>query len=207
MQTKNYKKGFTIIEVSIVFLLIFGVTFLVLPKSFNNTKQAKLISKWEQTYSELEYTFSVITAQRDDKFNKTNYDEEKFKEIVRPYLRIKSELKMPYKQYFMTQKEVLLKTKYHFDKFFITSYNEILGLKWINGKCQGKEVCAIMTFDVNGLTQPNVWGKDIFGINIYPDKIEPLGKNQTPEELKLDCSKQGSGVYCSYYYLIGGRFD
>ena len=30
-------------------------------------------------------------------------------------------------------------------------------------------------YDVNGKSSPNVWGKDIFGFNVYKDKIVPFG--------------------------------
>ncbi len=65
-----------------------------------------------------------------------------------------------------------------------------------------------MMFDMNGIKGPNIWGKDIFGINIYIDgKITPLGYDWNLEELKQDCSEHGSGVSCSHYYRIGGDFN
>ena len=62
-------------------------------------------------------------------------------------------------------------------------------------------------YDVNGKKGPNVWGKDIFGLNIYNDKFEPIGKNEPINIQKQDCSKNGTGLFCSNYYLIGGHFD
>ncbi len=41
------------------------VLFLVYPKSVDSSRQAKLISKWSQKFSELEYMFSVYRAQKD----------------------------------------------------------------------------------------------------------------------------------------------
>ena len=60
--------------------------------------------------------------------------------------------------------------------------------------------------DTNGEEAPNVWGKDIFGLNIYKTKIEPFGKEMSSSEVDADCSKKGRGVYCSYKYLIGAQF-
>ena len=62
-------------------------------------------------------------------------------------------------------------------------------------------------YDVNGRTGPNVWGKDVFGLNIYADKFEPFGKNEPINVQKQDCSKNGTGLLCSNYYLIGGSCD
>lgn len=208
------KSGFTIIEVVVVFLLILSVTFLVLPKSLNNTKQARLISQWAQKYSELEYMFTVIKAQRDselkEKFNgaKTNDDRKNILlETLKPYLRITSDVEKIYTPTYMNGNEIHASNRYHFNNFYYTSSNEIVGLKWINENCKDKNVCAIISFDINGLDSPNRWGYDIFGINVFKTSIEPMGKGFNPDILRSDCDKRGSGIYCSYYYLIGGRFD
>ena len=55
--------------------------------------------------------------------------------------------------------------------------------------------------DVNGKKGPNVWGKDVYGYNVYANKIEPLGKNEDPITIETDCSRQGTGVYCSFAVL------
>ena len=198
------KSGFTIIEVSVVFLLILGVTFWVVPKTLNSTKQAKLISKWSQTYSEIEYTFSAIKAQLNGSIFSPKND---LLTVIKPYLRITTKLDTPYQQYYMNKKEVKSTSIDHFDSFYLTSSNEIIGLKLINQKCDKEQICASVSYDVNGILLPNTWGYDVFGINVYKDKIEPMGKNVEQDILKYDCSKIGSGVDCSYYYLIGGRFD
>lgn len=215
MRKIGLKGGFTIIEVVVVFLLILGVTFLILPKSLNTTRQARLISKWTEKYSQLEYMFSVIRAQNDITMEKSltkaqnNEDRKKIVlETIKPYLRITSEVQSPlYIQHYMNKELVQSPDKYYFSDFYNTESNDIVGLKWVNADCKDEDVCAVMSFDINGLEPPNTWGYDIFGINLLKDKIEPLGKNVESETLKNDCSKYGFGTYCSYYYLIGGEFD
>lgn len=208
------KKGFTIIEVVVVFLLVLGVTFFILPKSLNNTKQARLISKWTTIYADLEYMFSVIKAQRDSeisqKINEAHNNQDRnnvLLEAIKPYLRITSKVGSDYKQYYMNGVAVYPSGRYYFDNFYYAGPDEIIGLKWINPNCKNQDICAVMSFDINGISKPNTWGYDIFGINVLRSGIEPLGKNIDPEILKDDCSKNGLGPYCSYYYLIGGRFE
>lgn len=207
------KNGFTIIEVSVVFLLILGVTFMVIPRTLNNTRQAKSISKWAQTYSEIEYMFSAIKAQQDGEVVQKNDGLKKGSEkkilldIVKPYLRVTSKVKSKYKPRYMNKKEITKDSPHYFDTFYNTSLKEILGIKWVNNHCEMNQLCAIMSLDVNGIAPPNMWGYDIYGVNIYKERIEPIGRDLLPEVSKFDCSKHGSGVSCSYYYLIGGRFD
>lgn len=209
------KKGFTIVEVVMVFLLIFGVTFFILPKNLDTTRQARFISKWIQKYSELEYMFSVIKAQHDEELNSkinhaadNNEREEVLLETIKPYLRITSKVTdTKYKQYYMDGEKVAPETKYYFNELYNTSSNEIVGLKWFENKCRKGVVCAAIVFDINGLEKPNKWGHDIFGINVLKDQIDPMGMGVDPYVLKRDCSHKGYGTYCSYYYLIGGKFD
>lgn len=208
------KKGFTIIEVVVVFLLILGVTFLILPRSLNSTKQARFISKWTQTYAELEYMFSVIRAQQEDeiqdKLSKADGNDNKKEiilETIKPYLRIVSEAPSTYKQYYMNGFEVNSQGRYYFKTFYLTNSKEIVGLKWLSDDCEAQEACAIMSYDVNGIEPPNTWGDDIFGINLLKKGIDPMGKGIDSDLLKADCDKTGFGIYCSYYYLMGGRFE
>lgn len=208
------KNGFTIIEVVVVFLLILGVTFLILPKSLETTKQARFISKWSQKYSELEYMFSVIMAQKEGQVEKRFLNAKNnclrkdiMLEAIKPYLRISSKVKGDYNQFFMDGTHADLDSRYYFDDFYYMNADEIVGLKLIMSNCKNGGVCASMSFDINGVEPPNTWGYDIFGVDVLRDRIEPFGKDIEPDILKQNCSKHGTGVYCSYYYLIGGRFD
>lgn len=210
------KKGFTIIEIVVVFFLMLGVIFLVYPKSVNSTRQARLISKWTEKFSELEYMFSVIKAQKNgdiqEQFNKMQNENSKEKimlDMIKPYLRITSENKSnpTYEPMFMDKTIPNTGSQYDFKNFYMTDSNELIALKFINSSCQKDEVCFIMSFDINGYNQPNIWGQDIFGINVFNNKIEPFGKGMNTDALKNNCSKRGTGIYCSYYYLIGGEFE
>lgn len=209
------KNGFTIIEVVIVFCIILGVTFFVLPNSMNDTKQARMISRWSEDYSQVQYIFSVIKAKDSDvlfqKFLKAKNSDAKAEiaiEMIKPYLRIKSGVeKRLYKQYYMDRTPVYENEKYYFENFYNTEPGEIVGLKWFAKTCTSKSACGYMAFDVNGIDPPNTWGKDIFGINIYEDRVEPFGKDIDAAVMRNDCSRLGQGVFCSYYYLIGGKFD
>ena len=209
------KKGFTIIEVIAVFLIILGITFFILPVALDNTKQAQFISQWTEAYAQLEYIESVIKAQ-DDTALKKKFEKAKDNRVIgelvlttiKPYLRIKAGVaQSQYHQRYMNKDKVTKGAKYFFDDFYITEENQIIGLKWLDRTCKNKTVCGVLSFDLNGIQPPNTWGKDVFGINILEKGIEPIGKNEDVTTLKKDCSRYGAGVSCSYFYLIGGDFD
>lgn len=210
------KNGFTIIEVCAVFLLILGVTFFVLPLSLDNTKQANYISRWKDIYADAEYMFSVINAQNKEELeakiaNNNDDDNKKTKiifDMIRPYMRTTTLVdEKTYEPRYMNKNKIYPDDRYYLKTFYHTDTSKIVGLKWFGDKCDEETICGLAIFDVNGTAPPNQWGKDIFGINILKGKIEPIGKNVSANMLKNDCSDFGHGIYCSYYYLIGGQFD
>lgn len=210
------KKYFWQTEYSIILLVIFAVILLFMPMSIQNTAQAMFISKWNEQYNRIDYMFTVIDTHISDEIIK-NFDETKTSQekeqlllmLVKPYLRIDTEHRPPkhYKPRYMNNTKVFKGEPYYFDEYYFTKNNIIAGIKDVKST-NAEEPFFMMMFDLNGLMPPNRWGKDIFGVNIYDKgKIEPFGAGIEMDELKKDCSKEGSGITCSYYYKIGGGFD
>lgn len=195
---KNNKNAFTIIEVSILFVIFLIVALLVAPLSLDDTLQAKNTSRWKQVQSEFANIFHSIDMQ------KTN-DEYDFRSIFNEIISkdIKNEI-IPYRIKFQNNKSQP-NNMYKFDTFYNTHKNATLAFKLFDNP--QNNIIGTIIYDVNGQTGPNTWGKDVFGYNITYDGFEPLGKNQPQNVQKKDCSKDGTGVYCSNYYLIGGNFD
>ena len=94
---------------------------------------------------------------------------------------------------------------YRFKDFKTTYSNATIAIKLFESP--QNNIQGVLMYDVNGKNKPNIWGKDVFGLNIYKDKFEPIGKNEPLSSQKQDCSRNGTGLYCSNYYLIGGSFD
>lgn len=208
----NLKKYWKL-EYTVTLFVVFGAILLFLPVSFENTIQARFISKWNDIYSRTAYMFSVINAHISDEILKSFNDartpqeqETLLLQLLKPYMRIDMEnTPRRYNLHYMNKARVKKGDLYYFDEVYFTEDGKIVGIKDI--KEQGNEPLFMMMFDVNGLLPPNRWGRDVFGINIFKDRIEPFGKNMPVDELQRDCSKTGSGVYCSYFYKIGGNFD
>lgn len=208
------KKGFTIIEIVLVFAAIFVVCLIVFPMALDNTKQARYISDWKKTYYDIEYILEAVTLQMTDDVQKkiakaTDSDdyEKIMLEILNPYLRIKTSVDTNnYKMNFMN-KTPLTQENIYYSKYIYETYSgKYIGMKWNKSKSK-KILSGIMFYDLNGQEEPNTWGKDIYGVNIVNGKVEPIGKHMNLAALNYDCSRKGTGTYCSYYYLIGGSFE
>ena len=202
-------------EYAIVLLVLIGVILLLIPLSTGNISQANFISKWNEKYNRIEYMFSVINAHITDdmlvsmkKAKSPQEREDLLLTIIKPYLRINTENKPKYyKPKYFDGSKIWRGEQFYFEDFYFSENKTILGIKDIQSE-DPNDPFFIMMFDINGKSLPNRWGRDIFGINIYDNgKIQPFGFDKDMLSLKGDCSNEGTGLYCSYYYKIGGGFD
>jgi len=192
------KKGFTIIEVSILFVIFLIVALLVAPLSLDDSLQAKNAQRWKNVQSDFANIIESVNlkmSQDDYNFNKA------FDSLMET--EVKNDIDT-YKVSFLNTSSPTY--QYDFDKFKLTHTNSTLSYKLYDLPQEGN-ILGVLMYDVNGQVGPNVWGKDIFGLNIYKDRFEPFCKNDPIEIQKKDCSRQGTGLCCSNYYLIGGRIN
>lgn len=191
------KKGFTIVEVSILFVIFLIVAFLVAPLSLDDTMQAKNTSRWRNVQQDFVNIYYSINTQKDE-------NEIEFTDALDTI--VNSEIKDESSSYKITfMNGTFPNNTYRFKDFKTTYSNATLAVKLFETPQDNK--LGMLMYDVNGKVGPNVWGKDVFGMNIYDDKFEPFCKAEPISHQKQDCSKNGTGLCCSNYYLIGGSFD
>lgn len=190
-------RGFTLIEVSILFVIFLIVAFLVAPLSMDDTLQANFTSRWKNVQSDFQNIYYSINTQKDsDDFNL----ESTLAEAISS--QVKNDIE-PYKINYLNG--TFPSVTYRFFNFMQTQANSTVAYKFFDKPQNG--VIGMILYDINGNHRPNIWGKDVFGFNIYSDRIEPFCKEKSISEQKSDCSKNGSGLCCSSYYLQGGSFD
>ena len=211
-------RAFTLMELAINLFLIVITVMIVLPHLIEDNKKLNAIAQWKDTYHNLEYIFSALKVQSSKSDNKAfensvdnSNKEQVLYNLLKSYLRMEDEISInEYKTYYLNNSKVNAEDMYYITNLHKTNSGKIVGLKWQNTpvRYSDKFPVAIMSVDLNGMKKPNKWGYDIFGINIYTDRIEPLGKTYDDYLLKSDCSKKGKGISCSYYYYIyGGQLN
>ncbi len=192
------KKGFTIIEVSILFVIFMIVAILVAPLSLDDTIQARNTSRWRNVQSDFNNIFYSVRTKMED-------GQQDFKTAFFSVMdnEVTGSLK-PYKITFFNGDDP--SEAYTF-KDYKTSFSKAVFSVKMFDEPDENNLQGYLMYDVNGASRPNVWGKDVFGFNIYPDKLEPFGQDKAFSEQRADCSKNGTGLSCSNYYLMGGNFD
>lgn len=201
------------VEYTITLLITFTAILLFIPTSLQSTVQANYITKWKECFDKLSYMQDVILKHEKEQiltsFKRAKTTEERealFREIIKPYFRLTtSKATKKYSIKYLNNKKVLSDDLYYFSDFYLTDKNMVVGIKDLPIE-KGKDL-FLMMIDVNGVLPPNTWGKDVFGIRIYSDRIEALGNGNSLQLVKDDCSENGSGLFCSYYYKIGGSFE
>ena len=191
------KRAFTIIEVSILFVIFLIVAFLVVPLSLDDSLQAKSTSRWRNVQSDFANIFYSVNTQKED--DKSSF-KDAFNSVISDEIKQKTE---PYKITFLNG--TFPNSTYRFNDYRLTQANAVISVKMFDVPQNGLQ--GLLMYDVNGTTGPNVWGKDVFGLNIYSDRFEPFCKNDPVSIQKQECSKNGTGLCCSNYYLIGGSFQ
>ena len=191
------KKAFTILEVSILFVIFLIVALLVVPLSLDDTLQAKNASRWRKVQGDFENIFySISTLQNSEGSN--------FYEVFNSVMEqeIKNDIQ-PYKITYLNN--TFPGSAYRFSQFKQTYSNSIVAYNLYTEPKDG--VYGILMYDVNGTVAPNKWGKDIFGYQIFQNKFEPFCRNDSIAIQKQDCSTSGTGLCCSNFYLIGGKLN
>ncbi len=214
----NKSSAFTLNEIAVIGLLILITAFLIIPNLIEDDSKLEVISSWKNSYKNMEYIFSAIQAQASKKDNavflKAKSDEEKEKalaDMLAPYLRFEKAVSIEdYSPKYMNGKKINIKDEVYITNFHLTASGKIVGVKWLNTPhlVTDNLPIAIISVDLNGFDKPNRWGYDVFGLNLYTNKIEPIGKTNDDFLLKLDCSSSGMGLTCSYfYYNYGGQLN
>ena len=192
------KKAFTIIEVMILLTVFLIVALLVAPISLDDTAQAKNTSIWRYQQRDFENIFYALSSKLEENADLS------YQNALDSILsdEIKTDIK-PYKITYLNGKP--LNNLYKFNDFKITKTNSVIAWKFFGNI--SNSTYGMLMYDVNGTSGPNIWGKDVFGYNLNKNGFEPICKDKLIAIQKQDCSKKGSGVCCSNYYLIGGSFD
>lgn len=192
------EKGYTLTEVIILFVIFITVAILFIPLTVDEAIVSKNSKKWQMVQSD----FMSIPIDMQKYQNLGNNSEPKFEYFLSAFkdnYPLKNTVKYKIKYLNGNTPEDM----YKFDEIYNTKNGATIAYKWFDKdqKQNDEKIYGIIMYDVNGRRGPNVWGKDIFGMNVYASKLEPMGKREDPINVSSDCSKHGTGIYCSTYVL------
>lgn len=215
------KYAFSFVEIAIVIFFIIAISSITLSKIFIETRCPASVYRWQQALEEVKYAYNValLTKGASVDYILSNSDmnaDAAFMNLFKIGMNFKKNITQGeaknlenYIYHFRNGKKVTDESQYYIDNFVYLAGNEIFGLKWKTDACSedSKTPCGFFILDVNGVAPPNRFGTDVFGADIYSSTIYPFGDDMPLSKVSSDCSKEGTGVYCSKYYLICGKFN
>ena len=187
------------------------VILIILPFNVNNLEQAHRIAVWKSEFEQLNYCFSLVDLYEHSIIPKKNkVTEEEEMNFIMPYFNMDKDDCILTKKYKYRKKNggtVAKDSQFYFNKIYKLKNGKLISLKKnINHNIKENRPYFFMLIDINGRKKPNRIGQDIFFVSIFKDHIEALGHDRPHVAIKTNCSPLSSGVYCSEYYLLGGKF-
>ena len=203
------KKAFTLSEVLIVLAIIGVVAALTMPMLMNNYQKTQQIVGLKKTYSQITDAIDRLMIDENvEKFSETTLHDQST-----------ADPKAFFKKYFRVSKfcddktfESCFPTVTSLDKN--TSGNPANGINCVVVK-DGTSICLkisdsgnyppVFTIDTNGLSKPNIAGRDVFSFSVYYDgSVDEV----TPEALagSESTARDGRNNFCEseYNYYGGG---
>lgn len=230
------KAGFTLSEVLITLAIIGIIAVLTVPNLITNYQKKQTIAKLKKAYAVLNQVVLLSYAENgsSDNFLTPNLvvSEEKVREFFNiywlPYFKIIKlyetdelpySVRYPLKALNGSNYNLGFYTNYvHGRVYFLTSDNIgyfIDFMDWdYNYDDNGNIVSAIPKYsskqaiylDINGISEPNTIGKDIFIFFLDSSKniIKPDGADAVDTALESNCSKNGLGTFCAEKIIRNG---
>lgn len=194
---------FNVISVGLIVLLI-----LLILISFNlgDVEQAQRIAKWINVYEKMDYAFNLVKTHEGFVVPENITSEDSYLEFLKVYLNVKEDSTIKKHKYRLNNgRRIEKNSQFYYTNFVETKDGCYLGIRERQNVLSSMEKPLYYLFvDINGKQKPNRIGKDIFFINIFKDKILPVGEGEKHAKLKANCSPIGTGFYCSEYYLHCG---
>ncbi len=216
------KQAFTLAEVLITLSIIGVVAALTLPSLISKNNTAAMESKLKKTYSVLSQSLLFAAGELggldavEFKDGNTESTEEMFYTYLEKYLKISK--KCVNSKGCWAQARDLRGVKVGAEAGIgsnIITFTTYDGLSiCMDGKTAADMAIyygiktnkdgLVFYIDVNGMKNPNTFGKDIFLFGFSDKGLLPAGKNSTPEQIENSCSASGNGYLCASKVMGNG---
>jgi len=211
--------GFTLAETLITLGIIGLVAAMTIPNIMTKIQELQTVTKLKATYSMLLQVLKIANEEigTPEDWGITGRNAKSgaiIAQNLKPYMKIAVDCGMgsnraPEKCFPPKSKSLNgtdVSSKYINSKYYV---------KLLNGTSvafegeRGGGIYMYFLVDINGNTQPNTWGIDIFEFSYTSKGLVPSGHIDNPSNTyKNSCiSKKSSGTGCAYYVLNTGKMD
>jgi len=203
---KQYPQiGFTLAEVLITLLIIGIISSIVIPALVNETQDAELHTAWKKTYSDFDQAIKRIMMDNGgtmiDLCSTASDVNNCFRSKLLIYLNYIKDCQSGSSEgicwgtwgidhgAFILSRGTLVKTELGCNNCNCNSWHGTL------------PKCAMIWVDVNGFKGPNLWGKDMYAVQVLANGIKPMGAAGDGYSTCLPSTSYPLGYACSAMYL------
>ena len=210
------KSAFTLAEVLITLGIIGVVAAITLPSLIQRNIEKQRVTQLKKAYSELSQAYNLAIAENGSptEWGMGGMYEEKSHYIMANNMR--KFLKLSVDCVDMTAEQTRVNCghdnlysdyPYQYDKsvrrLVVLSDGTLVNIRTYTGLCNFqygaiKNVCGVISVDLNGATPPNRNGEDLFEIFITRDKLVPEGIDGASHTFEIACNKSIKNPYPSY---------
>lgn len=214
----SYKiiKAFTLAEVLITLGIIGVVAGMTIPVLMQNIQDAQFKAAMKKNYSIFSGLYERVQVESGSSFsaalgNCSYRDHTCFKNVIKDYLSYVKECDANVSNGICFPSTIYLADKTTTSTYFHDAASAGLVLKdgtsvdifldypdCTQSRGTFTDECGWLTIDVNGLKGPNIWGRDIYNVMFYKDRVRPLGTNG--DGYSGSCSTTGYGCTAQYLY-------
>ena len=210
------KSAFTLAEVLITLGIIGVVAALTLPSLIQRNIEKQRVAQLKKAYSELSQAYNLAIAENGSptEWGMGGMYEEKSHYIMADNMR--KFLKLSVDCVDMTAEQTRVNcghdnlysdNPYRYNKdtrrLVVLSDGTLVNIRTYTGLCNFqfgaiKNVCGVISVDLNGATPPNRNGEDMFDIFITRDNLVPEGIDGASHAFEIACNKSIKNPYPSY---------
>ena len=210
------KSAFTLAEVLITLGIIGVVAVITLPSLIQRNIEKQRVAQLKKAYSELSQAYNLAITENGapTEWGMGGMYEEKSHYIMANNMR--KFLKLSVDCVDMTAEQTRVNcghdnlyrnNSYQYGKgvrrLVVLSDGTLVNIRTYTGLCNFqygaiKNVCGVISVDLNGATPPNRNGEDLFNIFITRDRLVPEGIDGASHAFEIACNKSIKNPYPSY---------
>ena len=217
--TPRNDRAFTLAEVLITLVIIGVIAALTIPNLMQKYTEQATVKKVQKFYSTLSNAYSLAMKENGtiDEWGLTGNSSESAEKIYemlfKPYFKISKDCGRNNKGKCITNLQYKLLDNSDTESYGTNGIYYKIALEdgataWFRGDSQRSTSFAVF-YDVNGIKEPNQWGKDLFYFSIINDKVYPSGTDRSYFPFNTYCKKTttGYGYGCAAWLIYKGNMD